>query len=391
MEKVFILSAVRTPIGSFQGAFSNTPAPRLGAAAIKKALANSQLTSDKVNECIMGNVLSAGIGQAPARQAALKAGIPASVAALTINKVCGSGLKSVMLANQAIRCGDATVIVAGGMESMSRAPWLIERQLNGLGDRSLIDSMMEDGLRCAFTRSSMGETADRLANRLGISREDQDAYACESHHRASAAQRDNSFKDEIVPITVALKAGPSSVSLDEGPRAECSMAQLAKLRPAFSPVGTVTAGNAAMISDGAAAVVVASDEFTRSRGLKPMAQIVASATSGVEPEDVLLAPIEAVRKLLAKTKHQIKDIDLWEINEAFAVQMLACQRSLGIPLESLNRSGGAIALGHPVGASGARVLTTLLHSLRRHNRELGIATLCLGGGNAVAMLVRRMQ
>lgn len=391
MSRTVILSACRTPIGKFQGVLSGVPSTELGSVAIRAAISQSGVSPDRVDEVIMGMVLPAGVGQAPARQAALAAGIPSSVAAVTVNKVCGSGLKAVMLANQAIRCGDASVIVAGGMESMSQAPWLIERQLRGLGDHSLTDSMTHDGLSCSISHLSMGDIAERLAKQQGITRADQDAYSYESHRRAIAAQRENGFQDEIVSLPASSKSSIPQITMDEGPRPDCSRDQLAKLRPAFVADGTVTAGNAAMISDGAAAVVVASAEFARSQNLQPMAEIVAATTAGLDPVDLFVAPVAAIRMLLTKTEHRVEDIDLWEINEAFAVQMLACQRSLGIPSERLNIRGGAIALGHPIGASGARVLTTLVHAMRRENRELGVAALCLGGGNAVAMLVRRLS
>ena len=391
MTVAVILSACRTSIGRFQGALAGVPATELGATAVRAALDESGVSPDLVDEVILGMVLPSGVGQAPARQAALRAGIPSHVGALTINKVCGSGLKAVMLASQSVRCGDASVVVAGGMESMSRAPWLIERQLHGLGDRVLVDSLTHDGLRCSVSQVSMGELAERLASRQGITRADQDAYACESHRRAIAAQRDNLFDDEIVSLSVSSKSAALRIGSDEGPRKECSFEQLAGLRPAFLAEGSVTAGNSAMISDGAAALVVTSAEFSNSYQFAPRAEIVAATTAGLEPEDLFLAPVEAIRKLLALTRLRIEDIDLWEINEAFAVQMLACQRMLGISSESLNRHGGAIALGHPIGASGARILTTLIHSLRRDDRELGVAALCLGGGNAVAMLVKRLS
>jgi acetyl-CoA C-acetyltransferase len=386
-----ILAACRTPIGKFQGALASMPATNLGAAAIRAAMKRAELPPDTVDEVIMGEVLPAGVGQAPARQAALGAGIPSKVAALTINKVCGSGLKAVMLADQAIRGHDASVIVAGGMENMSQAPWLIERQLKGLGNHQLVDSMIQDGLRCSISELSMGEIAERLATRQKITREDQDAFACDSHRKAVAATRDDIFKDELIPLPANSKPDAAMLTADEGPRPDCALDRLARLRPSFIADGTVTAGNSAMISDGAAAVVVASSEFAQSHRLNPLAEIVSSATAGLDPEDLFIAPVEAVRKLLKKTGHLVGDIDLWEINEAFAVQMVACQRMLDISSDRLNVAGGAIALGHPIGASGARVLTTLVHALRREDRELGIASLCLGGGNAVAMLIRRLS
>ena len=390
MSVAVILSASRTPIGKFQGTLGTIPAIELGATAIRAALDNANLDPSLVDEVILGMVLPSGTGQAPARQAALKAGIPPQVSALTINKVCGSGLNAVMLASQAIRCGDASVVVAGGMESMSRAPWLIERQPHGFGDRTLVDSLTHDGLRCAITQLSMGEIAERFAAQQGIRRMDQDAYACESHRRAVAAHRESLFQQEIASIPVKSKSATLQIGNDEGPRGDCSQDKLAGLKPAFLDGGTVTAGNSAMVSDGAAAVVVTSAEFAKSNQLNPVAEIIACTTAGLNPEDLFLAPVEAIRKLLAKAGYQVEDIDLWEINEAFAVQVLANQRILGIPLESLNKRGGAIALGHPIGASGARVLTTLIHTLRQEGEELGIAALCLGGGNAVAMLVKRL-
>lgn len=391
MDKSVILSACRTPIGRFQGSLSSIPATDLGATAVAAAIDRSGVIPGQIDETIMGMVLPAGVGQAPARQAALRAGLPPSVAALTINKVCGSGLKAVMLASQAIRCGDASVVVAGGMESMSRAPWLVSRQLRGLGNQELIDSMTHDGLRCAMNRQAMGDFADNLARNQSISREDQDAFACESHRKAIISQREHLFDAEIVGQTVKVKGQDSTVTADEGPRADCQPSSVARLAPAFNADGTVTAGNAAMISDGAAALVIASDRFAQTHGLQPVAEVVAYATAGLEPEDLFVAPIDAVKKTLAKTNYSVQDIDLWEINEAFAVQMLACQRGLGIASERLNIRGGAIALGHPIGASGARVLTTLVHALQREDRELGVAALCLGGGNAVAMLIRHLR
>jgi acetyl-CoA C-acetyltransferase len=389
MDSAVILSARRTAIGKFQGGLASLPAPELGATAIRAALAESHIAPEQVDGVILGTVLPAGVGQAPARQAALKGGLPESTDALTVNKVCGSGLQAVTLAAQAIRCGEAQVMVAGGMESMSRAPWLIERQLTGVGDHSLVDSMIHDGLYCAMSRQGMGNIAERLAENEKISRADQDEFSLTSHLRAALAQKEGLFGQEIAEVEVPSKGGPTKFVADEGPRADTSIEKLAKLRPAFSATGSVTAGNSSMISDGAAAVVVASREIAKSRGVVPLAEIVASASAAMAPEDLFVAPIEAVNKLLRKTGHVVSDIDLWEINEAFAVQVLACQRSLGIDRDRLNVHGGAIALGHPIGASGARVLTTLVHALRRRNGELGVATLCLGGGGAVAMLVRR--
>lgn len=385
-----ILSACRTPIGKFRGSLSSVPATDLGACVVREAVARAGVAPQDVEEAIFGMVLPAGAGQAPARQAALKGGLPPTVAALTINKVCGSGLKAVMLAAQAVRCGDVQVVVAGGMESMSQAPWVLRRDGPPLGDRSLIDTMLHDGLECAFSGQSMGHIADNLAQRAGISREAQDCYAVESHRRAVAAANDGSFRDEIVSVSVAKSGSSMTVTADEGPRADCDLARLSSLRPAFASTGSVTAGNASMISDGASALVVASDEIAQRLGRQPLARIVASATSGGAPEDLFTAPVEAIRQVLKRAGRSTRDVDLFEINEAFAVQMLACLQQLDLPPDRVNVHGGAIALGHPIGASGARVLTTLLFALQQRQLRTGIAALCLGGGNAVALLVERL-
>jgi acetyl-CoA C-acetyltransferase len=394
METPVVLSACRTPIGRFRGSLSSLAVTELGATAVNAAVQRSGLPSYQVDEVIMGNVLSAGAGQAPARQAALRGGLPADVAALTINKVCGSGLKSVMLAAQAVRCGDATAIVAGGMESMSRSPYLVLRSESKAVDRTLIDSMLEDGLRCADSGQSMGQIAEQLAADDQVSRLAQDQFACESHARATAAAERGDFDDEIVPVVLKTSSNPPDQSLiiqkDEGPRSDTTMDGLAKLAGAFETNGTVTAGNASMISDGAAAVVVTSQRFASQQGLKPLARIVAYATSGTQPSDLFLAPVAAIGKVLKSSGLNLDDIGLIEINEAFAVQMLACMKRLELSAERLNVHGGAIALGHPIGASGARVLTTLIHALRRRDQQLGLASLCLGGGNAVAMIVERI-
>jgi acetyl-CoA C-acetyltransferase len=361
----------------------------LGAIAVREAVARAGCKPSDVDEVILGNVLSAGVGQAPARQAALVAGLPATVPALTINKVCGSGLKAVMLAAQAIRCGDCEFVVAGGMESMSQSPWLLPRDAPALGDRLLVDSMMHDGLTCAFSRESMGEIAEALAEQSGISRDEQDRFALESHRRAIAASESGAFAAEVVPVTVRQASNEIVVSRDEGPRNDTSLQALGKLTPAFQTNGTVTAGNSSLISDGAAAVVVASGSTAARLGRRPLARIVAAATSGAEPRDLFLAPVEAVRRVIAKAGRTVADIDLFEINEAFAVQMLACLNQLQLPADRVNVHGGAIALGHPIGASGARVLVTLVHALECRGARLGVAALCLGGGNAVAMLVER--
>lgn len=390
MSEAVILSACRTPIGKFRGSLSSVSATDLGACVVREAVARAGVAPADVDEVILGMVLPAGAGQAPARQAALKAGLPASAGALTINKVCGSGLKAVMLAAQAIRGGDADVIVAGGMENMSQAPWLLRREGPVLGDRPLIDSMLHDGLACAFSGQSMGLIADRLAQRAGISREAQDQFAVESHRRAVAAVDAGLFRKEMVDVPVAARGGSTIVSADEGPRADCDLARLSGLRPAFSGDGSVTAGNASTISDGAAAVVVTSAAVAERLGRQPLARIVASATAGGPPEELFTAPVAAIRRVLERAGRSLADVDLFEINEAFAVQMLACIRELDLPPERVNVQGGAIALGHPIGASGARVLTTLLFALEQRQLRTGVAALCLGGGNAVAMLIERI-
>lgn len=390
MNDAVILAACRTPIGKFQGALSSLTGPELGAIAIRAALAQSGLAPDQVQEVIMGNVLGAGLGQAPARQAALKAGLPNSVAALTINKVCGSGLKAIMLASQAIRAGDADVLIAGGLESMSRAPFLVDRNGPTLGDRVLVDSLMHEGLTCGMSHLSMGLIAEGLAASAEISRADQDQFALESHRRAIAATEAGAFVDEIVPVTIAQRGGDRIISVDEGPRADASSERLAKLNPSFHSSGSVTAGNASMISDGAAAVVVVSSQFQAARGLKAMARIKASATAGLAPTDLFVAPVHAILMVLEKAGLAIADIGLFEINEAFAVQTVACIRQLGLDPARVNVNGGATALGHPLGCSGARVAVTMLHAMRRRNVQYGIAALCLGGGNAVATLFEAM-
>jgi acetyl-CoA C-acetyltransferase len=391
MPASYIVAARRTPIGKLLGSLSSVPAPRLAAVAIEAALRDSRFAPSAVDEVILGNVLSAGIGQAPARQAALAAGIPASVPAVTINKVCGSGLKAVMLADQAIRAGDANVIVAGGMENMSLAPHLAMGARSGwkFGPQTLLDSMQHDGLWCSTEDRAMGFLADCTALTYGVSRDAQDAFAVESHRRAIAAREAGKFSREIVPVRVTSGKGETLVEHDEGPRAGCTLADLAKLRPAFGEDGTATAGNASQISDGAAAVVVASEAASQSLKSALRARIVATATSGVEPKDLFIAPVSAMEKVLATADLKISDIDLFELNEAFAAQALACAKPLEIPPKKLNVHGGAIALGHPIGASGARVLVTLLHALEDRNERYGLAALCLGGGNAVAMIVER--
>ncbi len=393
---VFILSAVRTPVGKFLGELSDLPAPRLGAAAIAEALVRANVPTSAVDEVVMGNVLQAGVGQAPARQAALFAGMPESIAAYTVNKVCGSGLKAVMLAAQSIKAGDANMVVAGGMESMSNAPFLLPGVRKGYkyGDQKTVDALIRDGLWCAFEDWPMGEAAEHIAAKCHVNRPDQDRFAALSHQRAAAAWERNDFSTEIVPVNVsALSGGRKTsekiVTKDEGIRADTTAEGLAKLRPAFKTEGTVTAGNASQLSDGAAALVVASAEAVQRFGVNPLARIVAYATSGVAPRDIFIAPVTAVRMALEKAKLTLADIDLFELNEAFASQMLACGRELDLDEAKMNVNGGAIALGHPIGASGARVLTTLVHALQRRNLKRGLASLCLGGGNAVAMIIER--
>jgi acetyl-CoA C-acetyltransferase len=392
MNEAFILSAARTPIGKYLGAFVDVPAPQLGAIAVAEALKRAKLTADKVDEVIMGNVLQAGVGQNPARQVALKAGFPETIAAYTVNKVCGSGLKAVMLAAQAVRAGDADLVVAGGIESMSRAPYLLFNARTGwkFGDQKAVDAMVHDGLWCAFESWHMGEAAEHIATKHDVSRADQDRFSAQSHQRAAAAWEKGAFNAEIVTVTVGSGAKAKTVSRDEGVRPDTSVDALAKLRPSFREGGTVTAGNASMLSDGAAVVVVASAKSAERLGTKPLARVVAYSTSGVHPKDIFVAPVSAVRQVLDKAKLSAKDIDLFEMNEAFAAQMLACGKELKLDEARINVNGGAIALGHPIGASGARVLVTLLYALEQRGAKRGLAALCLGGGNAVAMVVERL-
>jgi acetyl-CoA C-acetyltransferase len=388
----YILSARRTPIGKLLGALSTVPAPQLAAAAIAAAVEAAQVSSGEIDQIILGHVLSAGVGQAPARQAALAAGIPATVGALCVNKVCGSGLMAVMLADQMIRAGDAEFIVAGGMENMSLAPHLLIGGRTGwkFGHQTVLDSILHDGLWCAHENQGMGALADDTAARCGVSRADQDAFALESHRRAVAAAEAGKFADEIVAVRVRMGKAEVVVDRDEGPRAGGTLADLAKLRPAFAADGTATAANSSQISDGAAALVVASEAAARAHPSPFKARIVASANSSGEPRDLFTAPIAAVQNVLAKASVSINQIDLFELNEAFAAQILACSRPLKIDPIKLNVHGGAIALGHPIGASGARVLVTLLHALADRQQRFGLAVLCLGGGEAVAMIVERL-
>jgi acetyl-CoA C-acetyltransferase len=388
-----IISAVRLPTGKFLGALKDLTAPQLGALVVREAVTRAGIEPASVDECIMGNVIQAGNGQNPARQAALNGGLADHVAALTINKVCGSGLKAVMLAAQGIATGDIDIAVAGGMESMSNAPYLLPRVREGLrmGNGKIIDSMINDGLWCSFEACHMGISGEVVADLYSVGREEQDAYAVESHRKAAAATRDGSFRDEILPVSIPQRKGQALVvDRDEPIREDTTAETLAALKPVFKKDGTVTAGNAPGVNDGAAALVVMSAETARTRGLTPMARIIGQATSGLAPKMVMMTPVEAVRKVASKIGWKLADVDLFEINEAFSVQLVAVMRELGIDPARVNVHGGAVALGHPIGASGARVLTTLLYAMRRRNARRGIAALCLGGGNGVALAVERV-
>ena len=392
MSDSVIVSAVRLPTGKFLGALKGLSAPELGGLVVKEAVTRAGIEPAIVNECIMGNVVSAGLGQNPARQAALNGGLPVQVGAVTINEVCGSGLKAVMLATQGIAAGDIEVAVAGGMESMSRAPYLLDRMREGLrlGNGLLLDAMVHDGLWCAHENWHMGMTGEVVAETYGITRQEQDAYAVESHQRAAEATRRGWFADEILPVKVSQKKGPATIfDHDEPVREDTSSQSLMKLQPAFKPDGTVTAGNAPGVNDGAAAVVVMSSDRATSLGLTPLARIVGQATSGVPPRLVMMAPVDAIRKLIDKLGWTLDSVELFELNEAFSVQAVAVTRELGISPTRVNVHGGAVALGHPIGASGARILTTLLYAMRQRNAARGIAALCLGGGNGVTLAIER--
>ena len=392
MSEVFILSGARTPVGKLLGALKDLSAVDLGVVAARATIERAGIEPNVVDEVIMGNVVQAGNGQNPARQVALRAGVPNTVAALTINKVCGSGLKAVMLAANGIQVGEIKVAVAGGMESMSNAPYLLKgaRQGYRLGNGELVDSMINDGLWCAFDDWHMGCTGEVVAERYNVTREEQDHYALESHRKAVAAITEGRFDREIVPVEVPQKKGePLVIRNDEGPREDTSIESLARLKPAFKEGGTVTAGNAPGVNDGAAAVVVASEEAAHKLGRQPIARIVAQATSGVEPKLVMMAPVTAIQKTLERAGWDLADVDLIELNEAFSVQAVAVTRELGINPSKLNVNGGAVALGHPIGASGARILVTLLHEMQRRDVRRGLAALCLGGGNAVAVALER--
>ena len=391
MRESVIVSAVRTPTGKFLGALKSFTAPQLGALVVAEAVRRAGIDPEIVDECIMGNVVSAGEGQSPARQAALNGGLPEHVAALTINKVCGSGLKAVMLADQGIRVGDIDVAVAGGMESMSNCPYLLPRVRDGLrmGNGEVVDSMINDGLWCSFENWHMGNAGEVVAECYRVSRAAQDEYASQSHQRAARATADGAFQDEILPITVASKKGDTIVDRDEPIRADTTVAGLGALKPAFKKDGTVTAGNAPGVNDGASALIVMDRERAHSLGLRPLARIVAQATSGLAPKMVLMTPVEAVRRVAEKAGWRLAEVDLFELNEAFAVQAVAVLNELRIDQSKVNVNGGAVALGHAIGSSGARVLTTLLYALKHRNLKRGIATLCLGGGNGVALAVER--
>ncbi len=394
-----IVSAVRTPIGRFLGGLSPLSAPELGAIAIRAAVERSGVDANDIEEAIMGNVIQAGVGQAPARMAAVQSGIPETIPALTINKVCGSGLKAVMLAAQAIRAGDAQVIVAGGMESMSNAPYLLRGHREGVkfGNQQLIDGLIHDGLWCSFGACHMGGHAEYTADKAGISRQGADQFSLESHQKAVRAIDEGKFQEEIVPVEIQGRKGTTTVDTDESPRRETSLEALGKLRPAFpkdAPEGidelVVTAGNAPGLNDGASAVMVVSEEYARAHGLEMLARITGYASGATAPQDLFFAPVVAVRKLMEREGKQIQDYGLIEANEAFAVQALADGKELGWDWDRVNVHGGAVALGHPIGASGARVLTTLLYAMDDRNEETGLATLCLGGGNAVALSVEKV-
>jgi acetyl-CoA C-acetyltransferase len=390
MRESVILSAVRTPTGRFLGGLKDFTAPQLGALVVREAVARAGIDPAAVDECIMGNVIQAGNGQNPARQAALNGGLSDHVAALTINKVCGSGLKAVMLAAQGIATGDIDIAVAGGMESMSSAPYLLPRVREGLrmGNATMIDSMIQDGLWCAFENCHMGISGETVADLYRVTRPEQDAYAAESHRKAAHATREGWFADEILPVSIPQKkGGPVVVDHDEGIREDTTAEALGALKPAFKKDGSVTAGNAPGVNDGAAALVVMAADKAQALGLRPIARIIGQATSGLAPKMVMMTPVEAVRKVSKKIGWELKDVDLFEVNEAFSVQAVAVMRELGIEPARVNVHGGAVALGHPIGASGARVLTTLLYAMRRRGACRGIAALCLGGGNGVALAV----
>ena len=394
LDQVVIISGCRTPVGKFQGSLSDLSAPQLGAIVVREAVKRAGIKPEQVDECIMGNVVSAGLGQNPARQAAIFGGLSPEVGAMTINKVCGSGLKAVGLAAQAIQTGNSSVVVAGGMESMTNAPYLLPQARKGfrMGNVEAVDSMVRDGLWDVYNNYHMGVTGENVAEKYGITREEQDEFAVNSHRKALAAVRECRFKSQVGPVELpAKKKGGSPVIFDkdESPREDTTLDVLRSLKPAFKKDGTVTAGNAPGVNDGAAAVVVTSAATAKDLGAEPMVRIVAQATSGIDPKWVMMAPVGAVRKIWEKTGWRNDDVDLYELNEAFSVQALGVMRELGLDPEKVNVNGGAVAIGHPIGASGARVLVTLIHEMIRRDAHRGIAALCLGGGNAVAMAVER--
>jgi acetyl-CoA C-acetyltransferase len=392
IKEAVIISAVRTPVGKLLGALKSFKATDLGAIVVREAVKRAGAAAADVDEVIMGCVIQAGLGQNPARQAALRGGLPDTVSAVTVNKVCGSGLKAIMMAAQGVQLGDTDIVVAGGMESMSNAPYLLPKAREGyrLGNGTLVDTVINDGLWCAFDDQHMGCTGEVVSERFHVSREEQDQYALNSHRKAAAAIKSGRFREEIVPIEILQKKGPAVIfDTDEPVREDTSIESLGKLKPAFKEGGTVTAGNSPGVNDGASAVVVTSRERAQSLGVEPLAKIVAQATSGVEPKLVMMAPVEAIRKLLKKTGWSLSDVDLIELNEAFAVQAVAITRELDLDPEKINVNGGAVALGHAIGQSGSRILTTMLYEMKRRGVHRGIAALCLGGGNAVAMAVER--
>ena len=394
LEDVVIVSAVRTPVGKFQGSLSDFTAPQLGAIVVREVVKRAGVDPNAVDECIMGNVVQAGEGQNPARQAALAGGLSPAVSAMTINKVCGSGLKAVALAQQAIQTGNAQIVIAGGMESMTNAPYLLPQARKGyrLGDGKILDSMVHDGLWDAYNDYHMGNTGENVAGKYGITREEQDEYALNSHRKAVTAMKECRLKDQIVPVELPAKkkgAPPELFTKDESPREDSTIEVLRSLKPAFKKDGTVTAGNAPGVNDGASAVVVMSAAKAKELGLKPMAHIVAQAVSGIDPAWVMMAPVEAIRQIWKKTGWKAEDVDLYEINEAFSVAAIAVTRELGLDLNKVNVNGGAVALGHAIGSSGSRILVTLLYEMARRDVHKGIAALCLGGGNAVALAVER--
>ncbi|PYX80337.1 MAG: acetyl-CoA C-acyltransferase [Acidobacteria bacterium] len=393
-DDVVIISGVRTPVGKFQGSLSDFSAPRLGAMVVREAVKRANLDPKQVDECIMGNVVQAGLGQNPARQAAIFGGLPPEVGAMTINKVCGSGLKAVGLAAQAIQTGNSSVVVAGGMESMTNAPYLLPQARNGyrLGNGQLIDSMVHDGLWDVYNDYHMGITGENVAEKYGITREEQDEFALHSHRKAVAAIKECRLKSQIVPVEIPPKkkgAAPVIFDKDESPREDTTIEVLRSLKPAFKKDGTVTAANAPGVNDGAAAVVLTSAVLAKQLDAKSMVRVVAQATSGIDPKWVMMAPVGAVRKIWEKTGWKKDEVDLYELNEAFSVQALAVMRELGLDPSKVNVNGGAVAIGHPIGASGARILVALIYEMIRRDVHRGIAALCLGGGNAVAMAVER--